>query len=90
MTDWIAWLMLAAAAFLVASVRLRPLGKNSRRSQLAVAGFMVLMAITRMAEPVGTLQSALLISQALLAIAAIGFMLLGIRHGELPGARKDP
>jgi hypothetical protein len=90
MTDWIAWFMLAAAAVLVVGVRLRPLGKNSRRGQLAVAGFMALMAITRMAEPVDTLRSVLLVAQLILAVAGIGFTLLSFRPGELPGTRKDP
>jgi len=90
MTDWVAWFMLAAAAFVVVSVRLRPLGKNSARGQLAVAGFMALMAITRMADPVGALRSLLLVAQLILAVAGIGFMLLSFRKPELPGTRKDP
>ena len=42
MSDWIAWFMLAAATFAVVSIRLRPLGKNSARGQLGIAGFMLL------------------------------------------------
>ena len=90
MTDWIAWFMLAAAAFLVVGVRLRPLGKNSARGQLAVAGFMALMAITRMADPVDPLRSVLLIAQLILAIAGIGFTLLSLRNREVPGTGKSP
>ena len=86
MTDWIAWFMLAAAAFLVVSVRRRPLGKNSTRGQLAVAGFMALMAITRMADPVDPLRSLLRVAQLILAVAGIGFTLLSFR----PGERKGP
>lgn len=90
MSDWIAWFMLAAAAFLVVGVRLRPLGKSSRRGPLAVAACMALMAITRIAEPVGPLRSALLVTQVVVAIAAIWFMLLSFRNGELLGTRKEP
>ena len=90
MTDWIAWFMLAAAAFVVVSVRLRPLGRNSKRGQLAVAGFMALMAVTRMTDPVDPLRSLLLVAQLILAVAGIGFTLLSFRPGELPGTRKDP
>jgi hypothetical protein len=90
MSDWIAWFMLAAAAFAVVSVRLRPLGKSSRRGPLALAAFMALGAITRIAEPVGPLRSALLIIQLIAGIAAVAFLLLSFRNGELFGTRKEP
>ena len=88
MSDWKIWFMLAAAAFLVISVRLRPREKNRDRGQLLMAGVMALMAITRSVEPVDPLRSMLLVTQLVLGVVAIGFMLLGFRNGELPGARK--
>ena len=89
MTDWIAWFMLAAAAFLVVGVRLRPRGKSSARGQLALAGLLALMALTRMADPANPLRSRLLIAQLVVGVAAVGFMLLGFRNPE-PPMRKDP
>ena len=90
MSDWMAWLMLAAAVFLVVVMRLRPVGRNSRRGQLALAAFMALMAITRLADPPDPLRSLLQFVQLVLAVAAVGFTLLGFRPGEHPEARKDP
>lgn len=90
MIDWIAWFMLAAAALGAVSVYVRPLGKNSARGQLGIAGFMALMAITRLGDPVDPLRSVLLVAQLILAVAGIGFTLLSFRPREEPGTRKDP
>ena len=90
MTDGIAWLMLTAAALAVVGVFLFPRGRSSARAQLGFAGFMVLAAISRMADPVDPLRSVLLILQLIAGIAAIGFLLLSFRPGELPRTRKHP
>ena len=90
MSDWTACVMLAAAAFLAVAVRLRPSGGNARRSPLLLAGCMALMAITGLAGPGGPLRSLPPLVQLVLAIAAVGFTLLGFRPSEHAEVRRDP